>query len=79
MRGDVDTFIASVRDVFKEVRRDVRRTDELRSPRGGSVNCFVVRHYEQAEEKKEEEDAVLAFRLEEWRRKGNRVCSHVIM
>ena len=68
--------MASVKDVFKEVRQSKRdnRADSVQSRRGDSAGCFVVRHYEQ-----EKEDGVLAFRLEEWRRKGGRVCSHVIM
>ena len=74
-RGDVETFIATVKNVFEEVsqsRRDVR-VGLAKSQRDASANCFVVKHYEQ------DEDEAALFCREQRKRDGDGVCSHTIM
>ena len=73
--GDVETFIATVKDVFKEVSQSRRDNGAglVKSQRGDSAHCFVIKHYEQ------DEDEARLFCQEQEKRKGDGVCSHVIM
>ena len=73
--GNVETFIATVKDVFKEVSQSRRddRAGLVKSQQDNSARCFVIRHYEQ------NEDEATSFFQEQEKRKGDGVCSHVIM